>query len=248
VATPSEPVGSSGLQLNRQAFHDLKNGFLTRVDDFSTFAEQGGRQWVQERAYKDELFQLIRLELPEELFQPGVASAAEIVSRADRVLRKPLRWADRKPQNLVGWRYLALFAASDSSEKETLATALGTLLYGPGTNSTRVGQFSRLTWDVFKRTIGGHPYAATRIVPTLFLTALNPAANIPVRTDMFERSARLLLGRRIFEDQPFSTGEYESVLRFAISIEAALAHAGWLPADMIDVHSFLWVSTATSYT
>jgi len=148
-----------------------------------------------------------------------------------------------RPQNLASWRYTDFLRRMSDEENRIFARALGTLLFDNGSDARRAGAFSAVTWPIQKRIAGGNPYAQARLIPTLFLMLLHPKTNITVRTDVFKRAARQLVRRKLLQAAPFSENEYQDVLDFSSAVRLALESWAWCPRDMIDVHSFLWMTT-----
>jgi hypothetical protein len=60
---------------------------------------------------------------------------------------------------------------------------------------------------------------------------------------MFVAAAKQLLDGWLLRYEPFGADDYQAVLDFSEAIRLQLQAWAWLPRDMIDVHSFLWVVT-----
>lgn len=77
--------------------------------------------------------------------------------------------------------------------------------------------------------------------------ALDPARDIAVRTTMFDDAAQLLLGERLLGGRPFDAAQYRAILAFSHAVLDAMKSWAWLPRDLIDVQTFLWVVTYREY-
>jgi hypothetical protein len=222
--------------------------FLERMPDFGEFTDSDGNYWVQERAYKQELANIAAASFPRNLFSDTstAVGARAVVTATGSVLRTKLPTIGR-PQNLLGWRYSEFLRHLELKNARLYASAMGTLLYGDGPSALRAEVFAKAIWPLLRGISSGNPFAEARLFPTLFLMLLYPQSDIAVRTDMFEISARNLLGRRVLKDEIFSAAEYQDVLLFSTAVRAALELWGWRPHDMIDVHSFLWITTRKFY-
>lgn len=231
--------------LDHVGLEGLRERFLRRVHDFGTFSDRQSVYWNEERAYKLELAELNRRTLNDELLSRAHSESAadEIMGAVLRVLTTPLKAADNKPQNLASWRYFDFVRKLSREEKNRFVPAFATLLRGSGPSPTRVAEFVQVVFPMMKRIIGGNPYAPSRIFPTLFLMLQSPGTDIAVRTDMFELASKRLTGRNALQQQPLSQEEYEDVLELSMSLREQLEIWGWMPTDMIDVHSFLWIAT-----
>lgn len=248
VARVRHPAAEHPDDLDRAEFDRMCTAFLSYYDDnFGDFSDRSGPYYEDERAYKDELVgrahELLSRQLWESELSP--ARALAIVEATKRLLERPLATTGR-PQNLLGWRYSAFLSKLDRSETALFARSLGELLYGAGEDAERVAAFNTATWATIKRTTGGNPFALSRILPTLLLMLVSPQNNIALRTDMFDAAARRLLGRRLFRDAPITALEYRDAVLFVNAIRRHLEAKAWRPRDLIDVHSFLWVTAHDS--
>ena len=233
--------------LNADAFDSYRETFLRRMPDFVDFSQESGTYWVEEREYKVELSSVAREYLGESAFAgEGKAMVERVYSGIKRILTGRLKSIGR-PQNLLGWRYVDALLAMPASRAETFARALGELLHGSTPLLQRVDSFTMATWPIFSTGTKSKPYALARIVPSLFLTLMEPNANIAVRTDMFRAAGEDLIGRSLLLREPFSGREYSTVLEFSRLVYRNLERLGWVPNDMLDVHSFLWIATRESY-
>jgi len=231
-------------QLNEGAFSRLADRFLERVTDFGDFTDRSGGYWTEERAYKLELGTICRETLTATLFEGADDDdgAADIVSATSKALTTRLP-STQAAQNLAGWRYHDFLRHLAKPAKKTFAKAFRDLLHGDEPSPARVQAYTKRTWPLMQKAQGGNPYAQTRMFPTLFLMAMYPRTDVAVRTDLFQRASRELLGRPILESKPLDAEQYESVLELCAAVWDNLDRRGWLTTDMIDVHSFLWVAT-----
>jgi hypothetical protein len=234
--------------LDLHALDNLRSVFLDRMPDFGDFSDHVGTYWNVERAYKDAVSELVRAQLPRDLFSDTPAHNAEQIIKATRyALTGRIKAAGEDSpasQNIVGWRYGEFLRTLTASEKARFATALGDLLYTEDSEATRVGRFTDQVWDLYRRpTPGNNPYALSRIFPTFFLMFLKPQSNIAIHTTLFEIASKQLLGHSILVGEPLGTKAYAAVLSFAEAVFRQLESWAWCPRDMIDVHSFLWIVT-----
>lgn len=235
------------IQLDFTILAEMYGRFLRRIPDFGDFTEREGVYWREERAYKDELVALAGATLTRELLaDDSDAGAARVVAAARHVLTARLP-SIGQPQNLVNWRYTEFLGRMDAAERRSFARALRDLLFGDGDSPARAAAFTQAMWRVFLREATSKPYAQARIVPTFFLMLADPERDVAVRTDMFAKATRRLLGRSLLRDAPFGAEEYRDVLAFTLAVRRALEGRAWCPRDMIDVHSFLWIVTTETY-
>jgi len=239
---------TSDLTLDAAELDRMRLLFLERMPDFGEFTDSNGNYWIQEGAYKRELAKIAADTLPQGLFADTstAVGARAVVAATDHVLKVRLKTIGRS-QNLLGWRYSDFLRHLELKDARLYAQSMGQLLYGEGPTTVRVEAFAKAIWPLLRGTSRGNPYAQARLFSTLFLMLLYPQTDIAVRTDMFELAAKGLLGRRILRDAIFSAEEYENVLGFAAAVRNALEIWGWRPHDMMDVHSFLWITTRDTY-
>ena len=229
------------------AFDRYREIFLSRMGDFVDFSQESGTYWTEEREYKVELVSVTREALSHGVFsETGEGFVERVQAGLKRVLTGRLKSIGR-PQNLLGWRYVDVVTSLSRPEAERFANALGELLYGTEPIPRRVDAFTKSSWPIFSGGAKGNPYALARIIPSLFLMLTDPKANVAVRTDMFRAAGDTLIGRRLLVQEPFSGKEYETVRQFSSLVFSNLERLGWIPNDMLDVHSFLWIATRESY-
>lgn len=239
------------MDINSIELEQMRETFLARIPDFGDFRDKPSTYWQSERAYKEEFSQLCRGLLTPELFPTDMPTGAaeQVIQTTSRLLTRKLQTIG-SPQNLIGWRYSEFLRRMNEGERVEFAQAFQDLLFGPGESPERVERFTAVMWPIWKRIHGGNPYALSRNFPTLFLMALNPSHDIPVRSEMFEAAAKTLRGERLLRYAPFGADEYREVLAFSEAVRRQLEAWAWRPRDMIDVHSFLWVATrdASAYS
>ena len=226
----------------------LKDLFLERTPGFSTFRDKPSAYWANERAYKEEFASLCRNSLTPDLFRgpTSPAAAEEVVSVTRRLLEQRLT-SIQGAQNIIGWRYRYFLRTMTADERQVFARAFGDLLFGEGEDLARVETFTRSMWPVWLRTEGKKLYALTRVFPTTFLTAFKPKEHLPLRSDMLDTATREILGKKLIENRPLDAEQYGNVLEFSRGVFNVLQLWGWLPQDLLDVHSFLWVVTSSGY-
>jgi hypothetical protein len=238
---------SEAMTLDADEFDKYRETFLGRMGDFVDFSLESGTYWTEERDYKVELVSVVREALGPGLFsERGKGLVGRVQAGLKRVLTGRLKSIGR-PQNLLGWRYIDVVMTLPPSTAERFANALGDVLYGPDPIPRRIDAFTKSTWPIFSGGEKGNPYALARIVPSLFLMLTDPKVNVAVRTDMFLAAGDDLIGRRLLIREPFSGKEYEAVREFSNLVFSNLERLGWIPNDMLDVHSFLWIATRATY-
>jgi hypothetical protein len=236
------------LKLDPAGLEQLRERFLARTPDFGDFRVTGDSYRENERAYKDEFALLCREQLLPELFpEPMTQSAADAVAALTHGLLTRRLQTINQPQNFVGWRSVASLREMNAEERMVFSRSFGGLLFDDGESPERLERFVRAVWPVMRRTMGGNPYAHTRIFPTLFLMAQDPARDIAVRTTLFDDATRILLGTRLLRDAPFDAQQYRATLAFSRAVLQQLEDWAWRPRDLIDVQTFLWVSVSENY-
>jgi hypothetical protein len=247
LISPIPCATSEPMTLDSGAFDRYRETFLERMGDFVDFSLESGTYWTEEREYKVELVSVAREALSPEVFsESGKGLVGRVQTGLKRVLTGRLKSIGR-PQNLLGWRYIDVLMTLPPSPAQKFANALGELLYSTDPIPRRIDAFTKLTWPIFSGGEKGNPYALARIVPSLFLMLSDPKGNIAVRTDLFRAAGDDLIGRRLLVREPFSGKEYEAVREFSSLVFSNLERLGWIPNDMLDVHSFLWIATRATY-
>lgn len=236
------------LVLDPHSLEQLREVFLARTPNFGDFRATGPAYRENERAYKDEFAELCKGQLLPELFpdQMTQAAADDVSALIHRLLTKRLATINQ-PQNFIGWRSVASLREMEPDERVQFARAFGDLLFGSGESPERLERFVGAVWPVMDRTLRGNPYAHSRIFPTVFLMARDPANDIAVRTNMFTSATRALLGQRLLKNAPFDAGQYRNLLDFSRAVYRQLELWAWRPRDLIDVQTFLWVSFSPTY-
>jgi MoxR-like ATPase len=235
---------SQPLRLDPDALEAMRRDFLAAMPGFESFTEAGERYRTHERDYKVVLVEAFQDEVAPLLAQPprSEAEGQQACEALRRLLlqRKLPPW--NAPQNLLNWRYAEHLGKLDGPEALTAARLMHDLLHGDGASSERIERFVQGYWNLLQR--HGSGQALTRSLPTLLLMLADPQTEIFVRTSLFDEAAQRLLGHRLFEtSQPMSAEDYTRVQRFGQAVWRALEDWGWAPQDMIDVQSFLWVTS-----
>src|SRR5688572_28790061 len=135
-------MSSIDQSIDLHALDGLRSLFLERMPDFGDFSDRVGRYWNYERAYKEQVAELVRAQLPPSLFEGSAsANAALIVVATRRTLTGRIRSVGESPpatQNLVSWRYQDFLRRLDSNEMGRFADAMSDLLYGQASEAERV--------------------------------------------------------------------------------------------------------------
>jgi hypothetical protein len=230
---------------NLELFRDR---FLARTPEFGDFRVAGDAYRANERAYKDEFAALCKAELLPDLFPETLtqSTADQVVSVTLGLLRRRLP-SINGPQNFIAWRVIYFLPNLNAAERLVFARSFGDMLFGEGDSPDRMQRFVENTWTAANRTLRRNPYAFTRIFPTVFLMAFDPAHDIAVRTEMFDTATEALLGKRLLQNARFDAAQYRSILAFAQAVRRELDLWAWRPRDLIDVQTFLWVATSKTY-
>lgn len=210
------------------------------MPDFADFTVREGTYWSEEREYKEEISFMCK-----ELLEPSIfnfedkSTPDRVCDAVHRILTARLP-SIRAPQNIVRWQEAATIRAYSDEQKQTLATSLSSLLYRTDDPATKINEFNRSMWPVFKGTAKGNPYARSRLIPTFFLMMVYPTEHVTVRTRLFDDVSMDFLNRSILDNQVMTGVEYVEILEMCTAVRSQLERWGWCPLDMIDVQSFLW--------
>jgi len=244
-------ISTINTRLTRIAnsWEKLKRRFLERMVGFESFPTAGpdSNYAIQERNYKDELAQIFREGLESRLRSKS-SSDLENVQLADDIqafLRRKLV-SSGKPQNLLGWRDYDFFNQIDDAKKTRFVSMLRDVLYGVGETGERIERFTANAVDIFAGTAFKVIPAWTRTFPTFFLMIAFPETEIFVKTRPFKSVAQIM-GWAPSKSRLFDKEQYERAMRLSAVVQRALEEWGWEPRDMIDVQSFIWVTTAKGY-
>ena len=242
------------MELNQDRLKEMRGQFLGHMNGFKNFIECGEIYQTQERAYKDELATIFRLEVIP-LFKPfsGEALAAERDAKkaiqalhyllANRVLQRG--WG--KPQNLsqgqpkFGAAPHAHLVNLSGQQAHLAATAFAHLLLGSEKSPVRLEKFVDAYRDVFRgaRVSQESEPGSLRTISTLVLMLAEPKGDLLVQYRPLNKSSLALTGRRLVSRGVPSASEYAECLRFAQKLFETLSN--WFPQDMIDIQSFIWV-------
>lgn len=233
----SSEESSDGKEDISSAFAELKGRFLRHFPDFKTFASHADYK-AQERNYKDEIVQRfaenVAPALREQRWQAAGRAAIDL-------LKLPLASDNRKPQNIVGWRYVEFLTRLDANGTEVLGRALGELLDESKQLAPRIDRFvGRLT-----EAAGPIGAAAQRSITAFYLAASDPTRHLFLKTQEFQRILRVIDDSFQWTSKRLVGADVEDVEAMAHRLFPLLEQEGWAPKDMIDVQSFLWVA-ATS--
>jgi hypothetical protein len=230
------------MELDAEALDGYRERFLQRMPDFADFTVREGSYWTKERAYKEEISALCKELLDPSAFDFDDGSTPDRVCDAvHRILTVRLA-SIRAPQNIVRWQEAATIRSYGDDQKQILATSLRSLLYGPNGPATKIDEFNRSMWPVFKGAAKGNPFARSRLIPTFFLMMVHPSEHVTVRTRLFDDVSMDFLGRSILDNQVMTGSEYLEILELCAAVRNQLERWGWCPLDMIDVQSFLWTA------
>jgi 5-methylcytosine-specific restriction protein B len=195
----------------------------------------------QERAYKQELHDIFTTELAENIknLPQNREDQLEIADNTIALLKRPLRSANNKPQNLMGFRYWNFLTHLADEHRIAFIEKLRELLYTEPPLTDRIDQFITYLESVPHHPEWKYSRAAGRAIYSFFLFVDDPSQHMYLHTSMIQTALKSLVGDAL-PDHAGGIG-YTKVLSLAGEIKARLEADGWSPKDMIDVHSFLWV-------
>lgn len=225
------------MELNLETFEKYKELFLRRYPGGTAFDHP--EYLTNERNYKLELVEAFRANAARH-FPALPRTDAGLIELADALIAlftRPLVSNNKKPQNLVGWRYWNFARLLKDEGKITFAREVGALLDESSPLTERVASFQA---DIGAIAVGlgeNAGPAMRRSVTTFFLFLSDPSKHVYVKTQEYKRSMIGLAGDHCFGKE----NEYEQVLEFTNAVKVALVSDGWTPRDLIDVQSFLWV-------
>ena len=225
-----------------EALDHARAAFQRHFPDFETFESPGDSYVDGERGYKDVMSDRAR-ELFMTIPRDGQITESDASAVVDRLLRLfsdkllPYDW----PQNLLNWRYTAFLRELEAGEAVEFVHALRGLQDEELSSPSRARRFVEDVWPILERH-NAASNAISRSFPSLLLWLLDPDQEVFIRTDMLNRMAGRLSGKRLFLNKRLDRAEYEKARVFARGVREELEAWGWRPKDMIDVHSFLWTA------
>ena len=227
--------------INLTALEQLKAAFKREMPGFTSFEEAGSFYTEQERRYKDELATLFQAEvLPATGTDLDDAAAVALATAYYGVLTRKLS-ATNGPQNLIGWQAVDRLKPSDDARSAKLGHALNALLIGDATAVERLDGFIHDAGEIFRQNGASGPLGIARVLGSSALMLADPGAFVAIRTDLFERAVKQLMGGKFptYSDEP---GRVRAALGLTEAVRDQLDADGWRPRDLIDIQSFLWIA------
>lgn len=152
----------------------------------------------------------------------------------------------RFSRRLLGWGPQGTMQIARQQSDGELAKIAGALARDVD-DPDAIMRFVTASWPIFDTANpGSHPYALSRMIPTMIVALHDPASMMPLRYEPVSRAGRKLLGSRLVADAPLVASEVDAAMALARAVFSVMRDIwDWKPRDMWDVHDFLWVATET---
>ena len=237
-------VESSDMEIDKAAFEDMAREFSMHLEDFEAFDPPMGQYLRDERAYKDEFFEIFRSQvgplLEREDFDEEASS--EVIAAILGALTHPLNDNyQRRPQQMIPWRGFDHLRNLETSQKVEAAQTYRILWSDSMTPAERMEQFCKRYVAFLEEMELQSAIGTARLLGSLILAVKSPKDAIFIRPRLWGKVTSKLLGRRIILNQPTSESEYNEALTLAHAVSRMLSEHGWKPVDFWDVHNFFWV-------
>lgn len=240
----------SEVSIDHDALTDLIRRFRETFPDFESFRSETGGYRDGEREYKD-AFRAFFLDVVAPLLQ---ADPVETEPQARGLLSALLRALTEKVgesgivQNIVSWRGHDHLGKLEGAPAVDAARALQRLWVDTSAHGAAIEAFSEAYSDAFARGgVSGGVNGIVAVLGSLILAIKAPDGAVLVRKNLWSAVAKALLHRIIFHNRPIRAEEYEEALAVAKSVFKRLEVEGMQPADLWDVHNFLWVTASGTY-
>jgi len=140
--------------------------------------------------------------------------------------------------NLVPLSHVKNLRRLDEDESTEYAEAIFQLVHGEDPLADRFKSYL----ETLTRLLGGRP--SWRIA-TALLALTHPQSEVAVRRSAFIRQAGSIAPTGMYSRKPRASS-YQSYRRVAVGVKGRLEAAGHEPADMLDVHDFIWTTLRKS--
>ncbi|TVR65182.1 MAG: hypothetical protein EA422_04840 [Gemmatimonadales bacterium] len=140
--------------------------------------------------------------------------------------------------NLVPLSHVKALRRLDAGESAEYAEVVFHLVHGDATLQERFGRYLK----VMTRLLGGRP---SWRISTALLALTHPQEEVAVRRSAFIRQAGSIAPTGLYSRRP-TVVSYLSFRRVAIGVRKRLEAAALPPADMLDVHDFIWTTLRKS--
>lgn len=230
------------MKLNSIAFEKRKDLFLRHMPSFSGFPAHEKFN-KEERDYKVELVALVRdriLPLAAPIIS-GTGSNKDFCQSLYDIMCKVRLPSTNVPQNLASWRTWEHLRTLTDEQAKNIALSISELITAKGDPA-----------DVLDRSVALYNSALTgksgtasivKNVLTLLLFLSNPASEIYIRTELFDRAGEELFGEKLGgHGRALSAENYRRAREFAKEVYTALQQQNFQPRDLIDVQSFLFIA------
>lgn len=227
---------ASPLSAFDQGYAALRARFLAAYPGFAGFPDDP-RYLDDERIYKDEMIalygQLVLAPLSQQRWTEAGAGLLKF-------LRMPLA-STRKPQNVVGWRYVESIDRLGEQGRGQFAEALADLLDGDRDIAGRVDAFIA-RWKAIAGNTQKLLPAAQRSIVGLCLALAFPDRHIFLKTSELRRALRMLDPDFDWTRTGLAGNDVVRVDALVARVHERLDGEGWTPADRVDAQGFLWVA------
>lgn len=220
-------------------YQELRRQFLSKFPDFTSF-EDDERYQSKERRYKDELIDLYDQGVRPHLKNGNwTRSGTEFVA----LLKKKLVNLSNKPQNIVGWRYVAPLGKLNAANLADLGRAINALVGTENSLDERIKYFVQQLKDIAPVPEYSSP-AASRSLISFLLTLHDHKANLFLKTTEISKVLRCFHPSFKWNGRRLTAEEVQLANGLSMKVYVRLKDEGWKPADLIDVQGFYWVATA----
>lgn len=224
-------------KFNRKALEDYKSAFLKYYPDFEAlgFAAQTGGYYSQERRYKDQMIEAMRVAVAEAHSQNDVLFGEKLLDI--------LTGQGGTPGDLLGWRINTRVKELRRQFPDVLEVAAAKLAKNPS-ESGRIEAFVNETWQTLSVGQSSKPYNESRSISSMLAALINPADAYGINSSPVMQFTRALCGRNRLGSNPLTKAEYADVLSLMKSVFIIMKDVwGWAPRDMWDVQGFVWIAT-----
>jgi hypothetical protein len=140
--------------------------------------------------------------------------------------------------NLVPLSHVKSLRRFDEEESERYAEAIFGLLHGSGNFDDRFEEYLTALEDL----LGGRP---SWRISTALLALIYPQEHVAVRRSAFLRQAGTIAPTGTYTRKP-KAASYRSYRRVAVGVRKRLESMDHEPADLLDVHDFIWTTLRKS--
>lgn len=217
------------VRLNRTALEELRSQFLALHPDFRTFAD------CPSFAEKEDGYKRALIAQAAQLVQEISDDQALGGALLDLALGKGGFYS-----NLIDWRAAALVEEIRSAHTGIVEQAVAAMI-AEDEPFEAVITWVDTCWPFMTEGRSSKPYAESRMVPTMIMALLNPAAMMGIRSTPTNNAHAMLMGNPAFTWDRLTREELQGVLAMAGEIQRIMREEwNWAPRDLWDVQSFIW--------